>query len=83
MSKATKPDFWNSFSALLAKKDEKRPEGSGWKSLDELVKLYGHNRTNVAAKLGRGVSAGIIERFIGKTVREGRLQTTSWYRQTP
>ncbi len=79
MSRPT--DFWKDFAQALRKQGEKRPVGAGWKTLDELVPIIGGHRTNVGHMLMGGVKAGIIERFVGLTLRDGKLKGATWYRE--
>jgi hypothetical protein len=78
----TKPtDFWSGFSVALSAKAEKRPTGQGWKSLDELTTLWGLFPTTAIKRAKAGVRAGLLERFEGQVVRDGRLVRAVWYRR--
>ncbi len=76
-------DFWESFADELKREGERRPTGKGWKTLDELQAIFKRHRTNTGSMLMKGVRAGKLERFVGRTLRNGKLKTAAWYRPKP
>ena len=73
--------FWNDLPAILSGKAETRPTGQGWQSLEELTAMWKLFPTTAIKRAKAGVRAGLLERFEGQIVRDGRLSRAVWYRR--
>lgn len=73
-SKAT--DLWASFQKALTQKPEKRPQGTGWMTLEELMAKFKKGEGAVRAALRMTKT----ERFRGYISRNGKLSQQVWYR---
>ena len=80
MSKPTN-DFWSEFSTALSTKAEKRPTGKGWLPLEEWVATSRLSFSVAKDKLSRGFKAGLLDKFEGTRLQDGRLVRAVWYRR--
>ena len=76
-----KKDFWDKFTEALRTKGERRPEGEGWATPEELGKRWKKNMRLTRRMLNDGRRAGLLEFFDGNTFRDGKRRRTVWYRE--
>ncbi len=74
-------DFWNEFSTALSTRAEKRPTGKGWRSMEEWIAASGGCRSATNVKLSQGHKAGLLDKFEGTRLQDGRLVRAVWYRR--
>lgn len=73
----------NEWAVLLEKSlrsREKRPDGSGWSTRDEMQGITGLGSSACKEFLRRAVSTGSVEMFRGTQMADGKLANQAWYR---
>ena len=72
------PIKWDAFAKALATKQERRPQGEGWMTVEELIKKYKTSRLQVL----RALKETPHETFKGVVMQNGILVRASWHRPT-
>ncbi len=67
----------------LSAAGEVRPQGAGWKTLKEMGVIWKLVGTGAATRAGRLYRAGLLEKFPGKQLLNGKLVHCVWYRPKP
>lgn len=74
-------DDWAKFLFREIEKDERRPEGSGWLDLDQLIKISGIDEDNIRTILNKMRHAKDCELYTGKVRNEGGFIVKHvWYK---
>lgn len=78
--KTQKDNEWAALLEQSLRSREKRPNGQGWSTRDEMQGITKLGSSACKDFLRRAVSIGAVEMFRGTQMLDGKLANQTWYR---
>lgn len=73
----------NEWAELLQKAlrtREKLPPGDGWSTREDIQEVMNFKRSSAMGSLRALSSTGVVEKFSGTQLKDGKLKVQTWYR---